>query len=203
MQAFPQGNGGRVLWLCLSWMLFATCISYSQDKLSSKQRLARIQKIAEQSNGKIEVRVIPANETPASSKSIQIDFNSTLERTKLSEIYITALRSFYNSDFENARDDFETIIRHGYGILAAESHYWLAECHVAMGNKDQAIIAFQNSYLLSEKKTDSLMRLGMLYIEQGENELARDCFQRLLTEFTHGHYIEQSRHWLKRLASGE
>lgn len=203
MQAFPQGNGGWVLWWCLSWMLFATCISYSQDKLNSKQRLARIQKIAEQSNGKIKVRVIPADETPSPQKSIHINFDSSVKRTELSELYITALRSFHESKFKNAKNDFQHIIRHGYGILAAESHYWLAECYAAMGEKNKAIVAFQNSYLKSEKKTDSLMRLGMLYIEQGENELARNCFQRLLTEFTHGHYIEQGQHWIKGLASGE
>jgi TolA-binding protein len=78
--------------------------------------------------------------------------------------------------------------------LSDNAQYWIGECHYAMRQYDKAIMDFEKVFTFpkSNKLDDAQFKLGLCYIRKGENQKAREEFQRLLDVYPKSEYLSRA-----------
>ena len=102
--------------------------------------------------------------------------------------YEQAYNQLQNGNAKRSIEQFNAfLIKHPSGLLYANNaQYWLGEAYRVDQNNDAARKAFNDvieKYPDGVKVPDALLRLGMLEMEQGNNEKAIEYFVRVATEY--------------------
>ncbi|MBN1781429.1 tetratricopeptide repeat protein [bacterium] len=103
--------------------------------------------------------------------------------------YLVGYSQFRSGQFRKA---LETLRNTGTGsVYYFPSLYLSAACHSNLGENDRAIqlyqqlierIGVQSSPMLGQLKNNAQLKLGLIYYEKGQTQLARDCFNRVAVE---------------------
>jgi len=128
--------------------------------------------------------------------------SSKISPTEYKRIYIEALSSYQNGEFEKAVTGFSGLVMSDPGSdLADNSQYWLAECYYTMKNYKRAVIEFEKVFTFAgtDKDDDAQLKLGHCHRRMGNFEKAREEYQRLTDYFPGSEFYEKARESLKQL----
>ena len=128
--------------------------------------------------------------------------SSKISPTEYKRIYIEALSSYQNGEFEKAVTGFSGLVMSDPGSdLADNSQYWLAECYYTMKNYKRAVIEFEKVFTFAgtDKDDDAQLKLGHCHRRMGNFQKAREEYQRLTDYFPGSEFYEKARESLKQL----
>ena len=119
--------------------------------------------------------------TPVSAKSdtTVISGHSDSSTTEESS-YNAAYELIQNKQFTEATTAMKTFIKqYPNGKYAPNAHYWLGELLLALHQDSEAVKEFDiviHDYPKSNKVSDAMLKLGLVYAKQGNTEKARTMF---------------------------
>ncbi len=99
-------------------------------------------------------------------------------------LYKRAFDHYYARQYVQSIDTFGKIIqKFPKGNYVDDSHYWVGECHFAMGNFAKAIASFRTVFTFegTEKADDAQLKLGYSYLRLGDKRRATEEFQKLIS----------------------
>ncbi|PSJ46037.1 tol-pal system protein YbgF [Zobellella endophytica] len=92
-----------------------------------------------------------------------------------------------DKDYDAAIPAFARFItQYPQSTYVPNAHYWLGQLLYAQQRFDQAKAQFTRvveAYQTSNKRADSILKLGVIAKEQGDNNLARQYFEQVLSEY--------------------
>jgi len=85
--------------------------------------------------------------------------------------------------------------------LSDNAQYWIGECHYAIRQYDKAVMDFEKVFTFpkSNKLDDAQFKLGLCYLRKGENQKAKEEFQRLLDVYPKSEYLRRAEGHLQTL----
>ena len=116
--------------------------------------------------------------------------------------YQSGLERFNAKQFEDAIQVFQGLLASNPDHrLASNCRYWIGESYNAMGNYSEAINAFTDvlNYKASYKFDDALIMRGLCYMKIGNNDVAREQFQELVSRYPDSEYAPKAMRYLGRL----
>lgn len=116
--------------------------------------------------------------------------------------YVEALSYYQNGDFQRAIDAFSRLaVSKPEHKLADNSQYWLAESYYTLRNYRRAIAEFERVFDFKgeDKWDDAQLKLGLCYLKIGNEERAREEFQKLLDHFPDTEYYQKAQQYLRQL----
>lgn len=116
--------------------------------------------------------------------------------------YVNTLSQYQNSNYAEAQRGFEEILRSNPSSdLADNAQYWIGECLYMLKKYEQAIVAFEKVFTFSDRgKYDyAQFKLGLCYRKLGNNEKARDEFERLVNYYKDSELRAQAQNILNKL----
>ena len=128
--------------------------------------------------------------------------SAKISPSEYKKIYIEALSSYQNSDFEKAVTGFAgLVLSDPANDLADNSQYWLAECYYTMKNYKRAVIEFEKVFTFAgtDKDDDAQLKLGHCHRSMGNLNKAIEEYQRLIDYFPGSEFYEKARESLKQL----
>ena len=141
-------------------------------------------------------------------ESLQGEIEALKQRTSVAatgnfqETYRRALQLFENRQYAEAIRTFQALLaQNPQHRLASNCWYWIGESYFALGDLNNALQAFNEvlNYRNSFKADDALLMLGRIYIRQGNTEMARQMFNRLLQDYPDSEYVPRAQQYLNRL----
>ena len=129
--------------------------------------------------------------------------SSKISPTEYKRIYIEALSSYQNGEYEKAVTGFSGLVMSDPGSdLADNSQYWLAECFYSQKDFKRAIIEFEKvfTYAGTDKDDDAQLKIGLSYQSIGNVTKAKEEFQRLVDYFPGSEYFPKAKEALKQLS---
>ena len=204
---------------CLVSSMHAKSRNINQSYDEFERRLERIKHIAAESNGKIEITVLPATDrkkvqTQIASKNIepQNSFrlkgmkktsgdNSHMSISDPGKVFLEALSCFNSSDYSKAIDTFNSLLMNfPEHKISSDCHYWLGECYACSHDLNKAIREFLAVLTspFSDKMDDAMMRVAMCYNDMGNKKQAFVHFQKLILFFPDSEYTEIVHSWLQK-----
>lgn len=184
------------------------------------RRIARMKAIADSSNGKIEVTVIPAapdsmnldsSKGGESGKSARSTMDDALiwepeSRRPLAEqdrmLFAQALHLYYDGFYRQALDKMQNTssgwIEKG---LAGFGNYWCGECCLALGDKKQAVEFWHKAVDSSDrtKADQALLRLAQQEYRQGKKADACVLLHKLIRDLPGSDGAAVARRWVERI----
>ncbi len=182
------------------------------------RRIARMKAIADSSNGKIEVTVIP--EAPDSMNQDSTKGGESGEtarstaagvltwwpesRSPLAEedrtLFAQALHLYYNGFYRQALDKMQnaSTVWIGKGV-AGFGNYWCGECCLALGDKKQAVEFWHKTVDSSDrtKADQALLRLAQQEYRQGKREDACALLRKLISDLPGSDGAAVARRWVE------
>ena len=116
--------------------------------------------------------------------------------------YNRAINLFNNRQYEDAKNLFSRLLDSGVDHpLIPNCQYWIGETHYGMGEYRQAIDEFQKvfDYRSQLKHDDAQIMIANSYKQLGDNERARQAYQRLIDRYPNSEYINFARQQLGAL----
>jgi|GEM_PF-350146 len=116
--------------------------------------------------------------------------------------YQQALKHHYNKDYSRSIQTFRALLNaQPDHRLASNCQYWIGESFNAMGRHSEAIAAFNKvlNYNSSYKLDDALIMSGIVNLKIGNENDARQNFQRLVSNFPDSEYAPKAMRYLGRL----
>ncbi len=102
-------------------------------------------------------------------------------------LYDRVMEEFRHKDYEAALEGFKLFLEiHGQSALAANAQYWIGECQYRTGRYKDALASFYNVisyYPLSQKHAASTLKIGQIYVKQGDREKANLMFERVTDQY--------------------
>ena len=99
------------------------------------------------------------------------------------EIYLAAFGDYAAGNYPKSIDGFSTFLRHfPANDYAGNARYWLAECHLALEDYDQAAVEFEQVYVdfpNGSKAADALLKLAAVQHQLNLTEKAIETIQLL------------------------
>lgn len=185
------------------------------------RRIARMKAIADSSNGKIEVTVVPeapgslnhasANGGSDTDAGEPAQFHSTNALTWEPEsraqlagadhtLFAQALHLYYDGCYRQALHKMQNAssgwVEKG---LAGFANYWCGECCLAMGDKNQAVEFWHKAVNSSDrtKADQALLRLAQQEYRQGKREDACALLRRLISNLPASEGAAVARRWVE------
>lgn len=119
-----------------------------------------------------------------------------------SDVYESALRSYYSHSYQTAISQFEDLkTRFPNHNLMGNCQYWIGECYFGMNDYVHAAEAFQGvfNFSTSFKKDDATLMLGRCYYNMNDFARSRSYFQGIINDYPDSEYTEKARKWLDRI----
>jgi tol-pal system protein YbgF len=116
--------------------------------------------------------------------------------------YQEAYDLFNAREYTAAVQVFESLLASSVNhSLSDNAQYWIGECHYAVRQYDKAIMDFEKVFTFpkSNKLDDAQFKLGLCYLRKGENQKAREEFQRLLDVYPKSEYLSRAENHLQSL----
>ncbi len=116
--------------------------------------------------------------------------------------YNRAINLFNNRQYEDAKNLFSRLLDSGVDHpLIPNCQYWIGETLYGMGEYRQAIDEFQKvfDYRSQLKHDDAQIMIANSYKQLGDNERARQAYQRLIDRYPNSEYINFARQQLGAL----
>ena len=129
--------------------------------------------------------------------------SANISPTEYKKIYIDALSSYQNGEFEKAIIGFAGLVMGDpMNDLADNSQYWLAECYYSQKEFKRAIAEFEKVFTYSgtDKDDDAQLKIGLSYQSMGNVNKAREEFQRMIDYFPGSEYYPKAKDALKQLS---
>jgi len=126
--------------------------------------------------------------------------SANISPTEYKKIYIDALSSYQNGEFEKAIIGFAGLVMGDpMNDLADNSQYWLAECYYTMKNYKRAVIEFEKVFTFAgtDKDDDAQLKLGHCHRSMGNIDKALEEYQRLIDYFPGSEFFEKARESIK------
>lgn len=99
------------------------------------------------------------------------------------EIYLAAFGDYAAGNYQKSIDGFSTFLRHfPANDYAGNARYWLAECHLALEDYEQAAIEFELAYKdfpQGSKAADALLKLAAAQHQLGRTEQTMETIELL------------------------
>jgi tol-pal system protein YbgF len=126
--------------------------------------------------------------------------------------YEEAFRLYRAEDYPAAIDRFQGFLQtYPSSDYADNALFWLGECHLKLGDQEQAVLAFDDvvkRYPEGNKVPDALYRQGIALLEIGDRTgqqatyrpAARQTFQRLVDDYPQSERTPEARRQLEKLA---
>jgi tol-pal system protein YbgF len=117
-------------------------------------------------------------------------------------LYKKAFELYYGKDYGQAIGKFEELLqKFPAGTYADNCHYWIGECHFAMGNFAKAVASFRKVLTFSEteKADDAQLKLGYCYLRLGERKQAAEEFKKVVSLYPESEYTERAKEELAKL----
>ncbi len=117
-------------------------------------------------------------------------------------LYKQAFDHYYSRQYAQAINKFTQIIqKFPEGHYVDDSHYWVGECHFAMGNFAKAITSFRTifSFEGTEKADDAQLKLGYSYLRLGDKRRASEEFQKVISLYPDSEFTERAQEELDQL----
>ncbi|MBD3287689.1 tetratricopeptide repeat protein [candidate division KSB1 bacterium] len=127
------------------------------------------------------------NPALASSMNMNVDDYATS--------YEQALENFYAKEYDAAIYIFNMLLEeYPNHRLASNSQYWLGECYFGKNDYDAALGAFSQVFDFSRsvKNDDALLMMGRCYSKLGNHQMARQMYERLMTEYPESEYYSRA-----------
>lgn len=122
---------------------------------------------------------------------------------QFSNIYEKGILDFYKKKYKEALNNFSSLLdlEDKDEDLIDNSYYWIGECYFAMGNYVEAIENFKKVIEIQEsnKQADALIMLGQTYEKIGWKELAKETYNKLISEYPKSKHIKLAQSRLKKL----
>lgn len=129
--------------------------------------------------------------TPASSSTLQ---TAPVRPVQLEEpspearaAYNSAYELIRNKKFEEAQAAYRRYVsKFPNNTLTGNAHYWLGELALVLGNQGEALVQFktvQDSFAGHSKVPDAIYKLGIVNDQLGNQSLAKEFFQRVISQF--------------------
>lgn len=122
--------------------------------------------------------------------------------TNFKATYQVGLERFNAKQYNEAIQVFQGLLASSPDHrLASNCRYWIGESYNAMGNFSAAIQAFSDvlNYKASYKFDDALIMRGICYMKIGNNDVAREQFQELVSRYPDSEYAPKAMRYLGRL----
>jgi tol-pal system protein YbgF len=104
----------------------------------------------------------------------------------LNKAYESAYSDYNAKKYEAAISGFKEILTVApTSKLADNSQYWIGESYDALGQYDNAIDAFNKvfDFRTSNKTADAHLKIGLIYLKTGRNDLAVEEFKTVITNY--------------------
>lgn len=142
---------------------------------------------------------IAANDL-SKNKNRPVDENYLISTDKINIFendYKRALALFNSKNYKEAIPVFHKLLvkKEKVKDLIDNIYYWLAECYFGLKQYPNAIDYFNRVLEVqdSNKKEDALMMLGNSYEKIGNNELAKESYQKLLNNYPNSKYNDKAK----------
>lgn len=115
--------------------------------------------------------------------------------------YNAALGEFRRRNFQEAVNQFESILNSGTDKLAPNCHYWIGESFYGMKKYDDAIKHFESvlGYSGSGKRPYAQLMIGNSYMGLGDKAAAKDAYSKLVSNYPASSLVEKAKEKLSKL----
>lgn len=101
--------------------------------------------------------------------------------------YNSAYELIRNKKFEEAQSAYRSYVTsYPNNSLTGNAHYWLGELALVLGNQGEALVQFktvQDSFAGHSKVPDAIYKLGIVNDQLGNQSLAKEFFQRVISQY--------------------
>ncbi|HPI74099.1 MAG TPA: tetratricopeptide repeat protein [bacterium] len=182
------------------------------------RRIARMKALADSSNGKIEVTVIPEAPDSMNQDSTNGGENGETARSTMDDaltwapefhaqlsaadraLFAQALHLYYDGCYRQALDkmqhDSSGWVEKG---IAGFANYWCGECWLAMGDIKQAVECWHKAVNSADciKADQALLRLAQQEYRQGKREAACALLRKLINDLPASDGAAVARRWVE------
>jgi TolA-binding protein len=206
--------GRFLVWMMVLGSMAVGITSAPADPISPEEharRIARIQQIAAESGGKIEITLLPVKRSaPARQPDVQIleipdgegaPRSSPAFEGNFSSLFTTALQVFRTGEVQEALDRFDYLARISSN---RKQHmtclYWQGECLFQLCRYEHAMEVFRGVANEPDeaKADDAMVRLAMCALGLDRPSEARHWLQLLLHSFPDSEYRPAVQFWLSQ-----
>ena len=119
------------------------------------------------------------------------------------QAYDSAYQLIKDKKFEAAQTAFREFVQaYPNNVLTGNSHYWLGELALVLGNQGEALLQFKtviDQFAGHAKVSDATYKLGIVNDQMGNQTLARDYFQRTITNFPDSNAAKLATNYLNNM----
>ncbi|MBM6549973.1 tol-pal system protein YbgF [Marinomonas ostreistagni] len=119
------------------------------------------------------------------------------------QAYDAAYQLIKDKQFEQAQQAFREFVKaHPNNVLTGNSHYWLGELALVLGNQGEALLQFKtviDSFAGHSKVSDATYKLGIANDQMGNQTLARDYFNRTIENFPDSNAAKLATNYLNNM----
>jgi tol-pal system protein YbgF len=140
------------------------------------------------------------------SSSIQQDAtfspSSPISGSAEVDLYNTGLRGFNSRNYKDAIKIFTDVLsRFPSGDYCDNSHFWIGESFFSMGEFASAIKSYERvlTYKGSSKADDAIFKTGVTYNKMGQQNLARQEFEKLINRYPASEYVARAKKYLEEI----
>ena len=116
--------------------------------------------------------------------------------------YDAALNHFNKNNYRTALSEFSSLLKYSPNhTLADNCQYWIAECHYAMKEYDEAIAQFLKvySYKAKDKYDDAQIMIGLAYLKKGDVPRAKKELSSVLLYYPNSQFAQRAQQLINRL----
>jgi tol-pal system protein YbgF len=118
------------------------------------------------------------------------------------DLYNTGLRAFNGRNYKEGIKIFADVLtKFPSGEYADNAYFWTGECYFALGDFAQAIKSYEKvlSFKTSSKNDDAMFKTGVTYSKMGQQSLARQQLQNLISRYPASEYVVRAKKYLEEL----
>lgn len=118
------------------------------------------------------------------------------------DIYNTGLRAFNSRNYQEAVKIFSDVLtKYPSGSYADNAHFWIGECYFSLGDFASAIKSYERvaSFKETSKGDDALYKIGVTYLKMGQQALAKQELEKMLTRYPGSEYAERAKKALSEI----
>ncbi len=123
-------------------------------------------------------------------------------RQTFQDRYDEALQTYRSRNFSAAIQSFQELLNESMThSLSDNAQYWIGESYWGLAQYQQAVVAFQKVFTFpqSNKDPDAQLKIGLCYLQLGDNERAREAFEKVINNYPTSEYVSVARRYLQDL----
>jgi len=141
----------------------------------------------------------PSKEEGIQEKQKPVQPIQTAGLSEFAAAYHAALNEFMSRKYQNSLVMFQRLLgQNRQHLLSDNCQYWIGECHFALKDYNNAIIAFEKvfTYLKSNKDDDAQLKLGICYYRLGDMKRTKDELTKLVNNYPKSEYVSRAKNML-------